>query len=151
MLFLLYGYIVPRYNKSWGSWEFRDLLRQGLAPESIPPPAMSGTGKSAHILWTVKKFFLHMFLVHGFWFFLCIYYLKRVIQKEFPNPVSTLTVTFKNYNLGGCRKWCLAYLTSAGFKYLLGQRSFEEAGSLEDLRQVTFIEVYENLNSILEI
>lgn len=69
MLFLLYGYIVPRYNKSWGSWEFRDLLRQGLAPESIPPPARSGTGKSAHILWTVKKFFLHMFLVHGFWFF----------------------------------------------------------------------------------
>lgn len=31
---------------------------------------------------------------------------------------------------------------------LLGQSSFEEAGGLEDLRQVTFIEVYENLNSV---
>lgn len=32
------------------------------------------------------------------------------------------------------------------FKYL--QSSFEEAGDLEGLRQVTFIEVYGNLNSI---
>lgn len=71
-----------------------------------------------------------------------------MIQKEFPNPVFTLTVTFKNYDLGGRRKWCAAHLTSTGFKYLLGQSSFEEAGGLEDLRQVTFIEVYENLNSV---
>lgn len=32
------------------------------------------------------------------------------------------------------------------FKYL--QSSFEEAGDLEDLRQVTFIEVYGNLSSV---